>query len=192
MASLPAFSSSTLVLWASAAFPPFNFVTAALTSSREGGAPSMGGLVSTAYKQLIWSFPFGGSSVYNCSNYSAYLALCSSMTDTRQPSTLQTALSCEAGLEQSFFTVWWADRRSLAFKWPSTVRLLTYLSLFLLMRALVLRDRYVYWSCFLVSLADRFSSILSNVSPEAKPPFKSTPFQLQEFHAFRYPATLQG
>lgn len=92
-----------------------------------------------------------------------------SMSNTRQSSTVWIVFTWEGDSERSFFSAQ-LGQRSFAMKWPSVslVRLLTYLSLFLLRRALSLTIKPLYWSRFPASLAPQLFSIFSSVSCKPK------------------------
>lgn len=106
--------SSTPMLQTPVAFPLTIVTTASSTLWMEGEALLVGGSACTAWRPSTWNCLLGGPAVYSCLKHLAHWTLCLSMS----------------------------NGRSLAFKWPltSSVRLLTYLCLYLLRKALVLHD----------------------------------------------------
>merc|ERR1712035_311358 len=105
MASPPAFSISALIPQTPAALPPFNLFTASLTSVREGGVSSTGGMAAIVSIPAKDSCLLGGSASYNCPKYSPQRDRTSSASDTTRPSAVRIELVCVVDLERSFFKV---------------------------------------------------------------------------------------
>lgn len=116
--------------------------------------------------------PLRKFALHSCWKYSAQGALCPSATESIWSAAFEVVLVWDLDLELSFFRARKIGLRSFAWRQPSTplVRSLTFFSLSLLKRILVLRETAIYRLQYPASLAAWLSFMLPSVSVEITPP----------------------
>lgn len=170
-------SSSALMLQIPASFLFINFITVSLIS-RDGELSSMAASTPVICDPTVDNCPLGRSAVYSYTKYSVQLAIC-------HPNTHEATFCCsnsahlKGSLGAEFPQI--SESKSKDNCVPMALKVLSkasnrhHLSL---RRAVVLRDKALYWLRFSAHLAARLCSTLSSASPQTKRPFRRVFFIL--------------